>query len=91
MFKLIKLAIYGFLGYTIYQMYQGMAHGTGSGIGGEMGRSMGQGGGGAAGGNFGRRQEAGNLTGPGEGMRESSLEATGMSSSHRVGRGVVSR
>ena len=88
MFKLIKLAIYGFLGYTIYQMYQGMAHGGGSGIGGEMGRSMGQGSG-NGGGNFGRRQESGNLTGPGEGMSESSLEPTGMSTSHRVGRGVI--
>jgi hypothetical protein len=85
MFKLIKLAIYGFLGYTIYQMYQGMSHGGGSGIGGQMGRSMGQGG------NFGRNPSAGNLTGAGEGMPESSLEPTGMSSNHRVGRGVVSR
>jgi hypothetical protein len=89
MFKLIKLAIYGFLGYTIYQMYQGMAHGGGSGIGGEMGRSMGRGAG--SGGNFGRNPSAGNLTGAGEGMSESSLEPTGMSSNHRVGRGVISQ
>jgi hypothetical protein len=90
MFKLIKLAIYGFLGYTLYQMYQGMSQGGGQGIGGQMGRSMGQGMGGG-GGNFGGAPSAGQFTGGGEGMRESSLEPTGMSASHRVGRGVVSR
>lgn len=43
--------------------------------------------GGSMGGGQGRNQ---NMTGEGEGMEERSAEPSGMSASHKVGRGVVS-
>ena len=83
MFRLIKLAMYAFVGYSLYQLYQGMmqqqqqAGGTGafSGGGSERGsaRSRGQ-----------------NLTGAGAGRTVETLDNDGGSVRHSVGRGVIS-
>ena len=74
MFKLIKLAFYVVIGYALYELYQGFQE-AGS-MGGEGGE---------------RGSDRGQtLTGEGEGMEERSEEPSGMSSSHKVGRGVVS-
>lgn len=89
MFRLIKLAIYGLLGYAIYEFVRGM-------IGTEVGAGGGQGGQG--------RQQGGtrelnraldrdpahsNMTGPARGERVMSAEPSGESVPHTVGRGVI--
>jgi hypothetical protein len=89
MFKLIKLCVYMLLGYAIYEMYQGMVAGSQSSSGGSAGGSMG----GSAGGGrrSGRaRDSRGQFTGAGGGQRTETQDASGMSASHTVGRGVVS-
>ena len=84
MFRLIKLAFYAMLGYALYELYQGMTSESGGGGGGSrrgnLDRALNEGGG---------RMET--LTGPGSGMRESTLDPDGGSIPHQVGRGVVSR
>jgi hypothetical protein len=80
MFRLIKLAIYAFLGYALYELYQGMqsgSMGTQRAGGGGQGRGMGQGG---------RSRMSG---GRGQGRREVTAEPSGTSASHNVGRGVI--
>lgn len=82
MFKLIKLAMYGLLGYALYELYLGVMQqqGQGQGAGGGQQRQGGQSGG-----------QAGRMTGGGGGRMERSEESSsGMSTSHAVGRGVVS-
>ena len=83
MFRLIKLALYAFVGYSLYQLYLGMT------------QQRQQGGGGA----FGSEYDAGlsdqtrtgqNLTGAGAGRTEETLDNDGGSVRHNVGRGVVS-
>ena len=94
MFRLLKLAAYGLLGYAIYEFVRGVLHGVeraeaaaGNALRGQS-QSGGGGGGGAGGGSEGARM---NMTGPGEGVPVATQEADGGSISHRVGRGVVSR
>lgn len=85
MFKLIKLAIYGVIAYALYEMYLGFTEGgsqQGQGFGASMRRAGAQ----AA---DAMNQAAQNMTGPGEGMTTETSEASGMSSRHQVGRGVV--
>lgn len=95
MFRLIKLAIYGLLGYAIYEFVRGLM----------QGETVAQ----AAGMQEGQRQRAGqsgsrelnralddapgrsNMTGPARGERVTSNEASGESVPHMVGRGVVHR
>ena len=80
MFKLIKLGIYVLLGYTLYELYQGMMSGQYSG-----GMS------GGGGGNGGRKFEGsgkGRFTGGGKGKSETTAEPSGASVTHTVGRGV---
>ena len=85
MFRLIKLAMYALVGYAIYELYQGMSTsggsygGRGYGGGGDLDRALGS--------SHGRMQT---LTGGGEGQVESTLDDTGTSATHRVGRGVTS-
>ena len=85
MFRLLKLAAYALLGYALYEFFRGMSDTAGAG-GGE--RSFGgreQGGGlmrGAA-------EGVGQISGPGEGRPEATLENDGGSVRHRVGRGVI--
>ncbi len=86
MFRLIKLALYAFVGYSLYQLYLGMTQQR-------------QEGGGRRGGAFGSEYDAGlsdqtrtgqNLTGAAEGRTEETLDNDGGSVRHNVGRGVVS-
>jgi hypothetical protein len=86
MFRLIKLGFYVLIGYALYELYQGMTQGQMSG-----GGSGGQGGGRrdlnrALNSERGRMQT---LTGEGKGQREQTLDSTGGSMPHRVGRGVT--
>src|SRR5687768_14152586 len=98
MFRLIKLAMLGLFGYAIYEFFRGMLQDTQ--LGARMGEAFNQmtsgqgqqpgafGGGGSQGsGDAGRGM---NISGPGEGTAESTLETNGGSVRHNVGRGVVS-
>ena len=84
MFRLIKLAFYGLIGYALYQLFQGMGGGSsqssGAGRGGSRNRER------AMSGDEGRM---GTLTGPGKGERVSTLDSDGGSATHAVGRGVT--
>ena len=82
MFRLIKLAVYALVGYAIYEFYQGMTQGS-SGGGSYGGRDFER----ATSGDQGRM---GTLTGEGRGETEQTLDDSGMSATHRVGRGVTS-
>jgi hypothetical protein len=98
MFRLIKLAIYGMLGYAIYEFVRGLMQGESvaqaAGMGGTSG---GQGGQQRQGGsrelNEALDTDAGrmNMTGPARGERVMSEEPSGESVPHVVGRGVVHR
>ena len=82
MFRLIKLAFYGLIGYALYQLYQGMSQGSQFGDASqsrERQRAM-----------SGDQGRMGTLTGPGRGVREKTLDSDGGSVSHAVGRGVTS-
>ena len=83
MFRLMKLAAYALFGYALYEFFRGMS----ADMGGESGgRSMGQQSGRAmAGGGSGEGQ----LTGPGEGRDEATMDSDGGTVRHRVGRGVI--
>ena len=87
MFRLLKLGAYAFIGYSLYQMYLGMTQGKGMQSFG-MGQDSGQG---SNPGRFGGESQHNPITGPGKGMQTHTDEASGMSASHHVGRGVVSR
>ena len=85
MFRLIKLAIYGFVFYSLYQLYQGMMQQQQGGRGGAFPASRTQ------------DYNAGlsdtgsqNLTGAGRGRSEETLDNDGGSVRRNVGRGVVS-
>ena len=82
--SLFKLAVYGGIGYLVYQMFFSDAAGGMRQQGrGEHSRRSGQG----DQGDRGRQQQR--FSGGGEGQSERTEEPSGMSSSHRVGRGVV--
>jgi len=76
-FRLIKLALMVGFGFAIYEFFQGLTSAPRSGPRGlgEAGRSV--------------RQGIGTMTGPGEGQRVQTEEASGAGGSHVVGRGVV--
>ena len=88
MFRLIKLAIYAFVGYSLYQLYQGIM----------QQQQAGGGGGGAFPASRTQDYNAGlsdqtstqNLTGAGVGRTEETLDNDGGSVRHNVGRGVIS-
>ena len=91
MFRLIKLAIYGILGYALYEFIRGL---TSDGGGGSQPEESGRqgGGGGARELNRALDKDAGrtNMTGPGVGQPVTTAEPSGESVTHRVGRGVIS-
>jgi hypothetical protein len=95
MFHLIKLAIYGLLGYAIYEFVRGLMHGENvaqaAGMGAGQGRGQRQGGSRE----LNRALDSGdsrmNMTGPARGERVMSEEGSGESVPHIVGRGVVHR
>ena len=92
MFKLIKLALYGLIGYALYEFLRGLREGESVLQGGGMERRQGGGreldsaleGEGTPG-------RAQNMTGPGRGQTVTTEEASGESVPHVVGRGVVRR
>ena len=93
MFRLIKLALYALVGYALYELYQGMVQGGGmqSMMGG--GQQGGQGQQGGRGERFGERLNIGaanNITGGGAGKTQRTEEPSGTSTTHAVGRGVIS-
>lgn len=95
MFKLIKLAIYGLLGYALYEFFRGISTETVAGQmqgGGTGSQSRSEGQGQSRGGNS-RGAKAANAqwSGPGEGQQVNTEEASGEGAPHKVGRGVVSR
>jgi hypothetical protein len=79
MFRLIKLAIYGLLGYFIYEFVRGLmeTEGKGEQPGGDRALD--------------RRSDRQNITGGGVGRRTVTAEPSGESVPHVVGRGVVSK
>jgi hypothetical protein len=84
MFRLIKLAIYGLLGYALYEFVRGLTEGPEHAAGQPRGsasrqRSLDE--------DSGRQ----NMTGPSRGRKVTTNEPSGESVSHVVGRGVVSR
>jgi hypothetical protein len=84
MFRLIKLAMYAFVGYSLYQLYQGIVAQQEQGGGAALGSNRRESSTSAAGG---RGQ---NLTGAGRGRTVETLDSDGGSVRHSVGRGVVS-
>ena len=85
MFRLIKLALYAFVGYALYELFQGMIA--------QSRRSGGGGGDGGANRGTSSARSAGsgqNLTGAGRGRTEETLDSDGGSVRHKVGRGVIS-
>lgn len=95
MFKLIKLAVYGLLGYALYEFFRGISSesvapqaqpASPSRQSPNAGKTR------TRAGNS-RRSKAGNAqwSGPGEGREVKTEEASGEGAQHKVGRGVVSR
>jgi len=82
MFRLIKLAMYAFVGYSLYQLYQGMMQQQQGGGAGAFSGGTSEGGSAAS-----RGQ---NLTGAGAGRTVETLDNDGGSVRHSVGRGVIS-
>ena len=83
MFRLIKLAMYGLVGYMLYELYQGLSTGGGRFSGPvntrrDLNRATNQ--------TTGRMQT---LTGEGVGRNEATLDGSGTSATHAVGRGVT--
>ena len=81
MFRLMKLLAYALFGYALYEFVRGMSA-EGSGGQERLGRSSGRA-------MRGADRGEGQITGPGEGRAEATLESDGGSVRHRVGRGVV--
>jgi hypothetical protein len=85
MFKLLRLAIYAMVGYTVYQFITDVVHADA-----EASRAKSSGGGGGRGG---RPRAAQPMTGAkrggGAGKGETTQDADGGGTRHRVGRGVV--
>lgn len=93
MFKLIKLAIYGLLGYALYEFFRGIStESVERQMQGAGGTSRNEGQGQSRGGDS-RGAKAANAqwSGPGEGQQVNTEEASGVGAPHKVGRGVVSR
>jgi hypothetical protein len=83
MFRLIKLAVFAMLGYALYEFARGLlSDGLAFPVGrqNDLNRALNR--------NEGRMQT---LTAEGRGQREATLDQTGMSIPHQVGRGVVAK
>lgn len=88
MLRLMRLAVYSLIGYALYELYQNLVHGRpdlrrreelpGRAMRADVERAL--------------ETDAGrmmNMTGTGRGTTEQTLDASGMSVSHPVGRGAV--
>jgi len=91
MFRLIKLAIYGLLGYAIYEFVRGVSQHKGAAKASQGGQGEGQGGSRDLNRALNEDPVRANMTGPARGERVTSHEPSGESVSHVVGRGVVHR
>jgi hypothetical protein len=87
MFRLIKLAMYAFVGYSLYQLYQGIMQQQQGGGGGAFAASRTQD---DNAGLSDQTRTGQNLTGAGRGQPEETLDNDGGSVRHNVGRGVIS-
>ena len=86
MFKLIKLAFYGLIGYALYEFIRGLMQGESAMQAGAMGQGGGR--------ELDRALESGtsrmqNMTGPARGQTVTTDESSGESVPHVVGRGVI--
>jgi hypothetical protein len=82
--RLLKLAALALFGYALYEFCRGLLQDSASGT---IGRSSE---GGGRSGEFAANQALGqNISGPGEGTDEATLESDGGSVRHKVGRGVI--
>ena len=88
MFRLLKLAVYGLLGYALYEFFRGLSseveqssRESGGGQGGQQSESR------RDSSSFGASGQA--ITGGGEGRTEETHNPDGGGVAHRVGRGVV--
>jgi hypothetical protein len=88
MFRLLKLAAYALFGYALYEFFRGLSD-TGAAESGGGQRSMGGRRSGGARAMRGADRGEGQISGPGEGRPEATLDSDGGSVRHRVGRGVV--
>lgn len=88
MFRLMKLLAYALFGYALYEFFRGMSASEGGGAGGQGMMGGSQGGGMRA--MRGADRGEGQISGPGEGRDEATLDSDGGSVRHRVGRGVIS-
>ena len=89
--SLIKLAVYGGIGYLVYQTFFAEAPAGGRQGGASRGTRSASGRGGTSGGRQGGSSGSGEqISGGGRGAVEETHEPTGFSTKHRVGRGVVS-
>ena len=90
MFRLLKLAAYALFGYAIYEFFRGMNAQSGGMGGGQAMSGSGRRSGGSSRPMRGADRDEGQISGPGEGRAESTLDADGGSVRRRVGRGAVS-
>ena len=82
MFRLLKLVAFALFGYALYEFVRGMsAPGGGTSGQGAFGSGSSEA--------FGAESGHGQLTGPGMGREDETLETDGGSVRHRVGRGAV--
>ena len=79
MFRLLKLAAYVLFGYALYEFFRGMSDTGGGGGGGQR----------TGAGLRGAERGEGQISGPGDGRDEATLESDGGSVRRRVGRGVI--
>ena len=84
MFKLLRLALYGLVGYAVYQFVTDVVNSEQASA-----PSRGRGGRGGGGGSPARQQLTGAKRGGGAGKPEATHDSDGGSVRHRVGRGVV--
>ncbi|MDB5322813.1 MAG: hypothetical protein JWN40_4444 [Phycisphaerales bacterium] len=82
MFKLLRLAVYGLVGYAAYQFVMDVVNA-------EEQQAPSRGKGSRGGGGGGRQQITGARRGGGAGKAEATHDSDGGSVRHRVGRGVV--
>ena len=92
--SIIKLAVYGGIGYLIYQNFFNEGAAATPTRGGNSGRQGQRTGSGAPRGQMQRRPQAAGgssqgITGPGKGMNIPVQDSGGAATTHRVGRGVV--
>ena len=86
MFRLLKLMAYALFGYALYEFFRGMSE-TAGGRGGQGAVGWRASGRGAA--MRGADRGEGQISGPGEGRPEATLESDGGSVRRRVGRGAI--